>query len=100
MICFLPVTVEPFQFSPAEPVAYELSYTKILSSIRLNDCYRAAAEPGEDTTKCHWRSFGLVPEPIDIKSKPIYWGAAICSKSASKNRAPALAAPKVLPVRE
>jgi hypothetical protein len=24
MICFLPVTVEPFQFSPAEPVAYEL----------------------------------------------------------------------------
>jgi hypothetical protein len=25
MICFLPVTVEPFQFSPAEPVAYELS---------------------------------------------------------------------------
>jgi hypothetical protein len=26
MICALPVTVEPFQFSPAEPVAYELSY--------------------------------------------------------------------------
>jgi hypothetical protein len=25
MICFLPVTVEPFQFSPAEPVVYELS---------------------------------------------------------------------------
>jgi hypothetical protein len=25
MICFLPVTVEPFQFSPAEPLAYELS---------------------------------------------------------------------------
>jgi hypothetical protein len=24
MICFLPVTVEPFQFSPAEPLAYEL----------------------------------------------------------------------------
>jgi hypothetical protein len=26
MICALPVTVEPFQFSPAEPVAYELSH--------------------------------------------------------------------------
>jgi hypothetical protein len=26
MICLLPVTVEPFQFSPAEPVAYELSH--------------------------------------------------------------------------
>ena len=25
IICALPVTVEPFQFSPAEPVAYELS---------------------------------------------------------------------------
>ena len=25
-LCVLPVTVEPFQFSPAEPVAYELSY--------------------------------------------------------------------------
>jgi hypothetical protein len=25
MICFLSVSVEPFQFSPAEPVAYELS---------------------------------------------------------------------------
>jgi hypothetical protein len=29
MICVLPVTVEPFQFSPAEPVAYELSYTHL-----------------------------------------------------------------------
>ncbi|MGD8211895.1 MAG: hypothetical protein PVF32_18685, partial [Desulfobacterales bacterium] len=26
ILCVLPVTVEPFQFSPAEPVAYELSY--------------------------------------------------------------------------
>jgi hypothetical protein len=26
IICTLPLTVEPFQFSPAEPVAYELSY--------------------------------------------------------------------------
>jgi len=31
MIRDLPVTVEPFQFSPAEPVAYEWSYqTNIL----------------------------------------------------------------------
>ncbi len=26
ILCVLPVTVEPFQFSPADPVAYELSY--------------------------------------------------------------------------
>jgi hypothetical protein len=25
ILCVLPVTVEPFQISPAEPVAYELS---------------------------------------------------------------------------
>jgi predicted nucleotidyltransferase len=44
MICFLPVTVEPFQFSPAEPVAYELSYclsyhneeSKVISQKLLN----------------------------------------------------------------
>jgi hypothetical protein len=35
MICALPVTVEPFQFSPAEPVAYELSYR--LSRHNLED---------------------------------------------------------------
>jgi hypothetical protein len=35
MICALPVTVEPFQFSPAEPVAYELNYR--LSRHNLED---------------------------------------------------------------
>jgi hypothetical protein len=32
MICLLPVTEEPFQFSPAEPVAYELSYNVKINS--------------------------------------------------------------------
>ncbi|MEX1348887.1 MAG: hypothetical protein AB1Z31_14240, partial [Desulfobacterales bacterium] len=34
MICALPVTVEPFQFSPAEPVAYELSKKENFRTIR------------------------------------------------------------------
>jgi uncharacterized protein (DUF849 family) len=33
MICALPVTVEPFQFSPAEPVAYELSNALMVDAI-------------------------------------------------------------------
>jgi hypothetical protein len=46
MICFLPVTVEPFQFSPAEPVAYELSktVTSVFSMIGVN--FRYAIPPG------------------------------------------------------
>jgi hypothetical protein len=37
MICALPVTVEPFQFSPAEPVAYELSHRRRLSDINSTE---------------------------------------------------------------
>jgi hypothetical protein len=33
MIGALPVTVEPFQFSPAEPVAYELSNPDALQGL-------------------------------------------------------------------
>jgi hypothetical protein len=45
MICLLPVTVEPFQFSPAEPVAYELSYKAFMKpaknekGVRLEDSF-------------------------------------------------------------
>ena len=35
MICALPVTVEPFQFSPAEPVAYELSQASLKSKLTI-----------------------------------------------------------------
>ena len=42
MIGVLPVTVEPFQFSPAEPVAYELSkqnFSWIKCTIRATASY-------------------------------------------------------------
>ena len=32
-----PVTVEPFQFSPAEPVAYEWSYRRYPQSVKIAD---------------------------------------------------------------
>jgi hypothetical protein len=35
MIWVLPVTVKPFQFSPAEPVAYELRYMKNHRTIKV-----------------------------------------------------------------
>jgi hypothetical protein len=37
MICFLSVSVEPIQFSPAEPVAYELSYGAVATMTEKRD---------------------------------------------------------------
>jgi hypothetical protein len=35
ILCVLPVTEEPFQYSPAEPVAYELRVTGFLQTLFL-----------------------------------------------------------------
>jgi hypothetical protein len=40
-----PVTVEPFQFSPAEPVAYEWSYDRQLLNLSLSDQHAVKGIP-------------------------------------------------------